>query len=324
VLTILLVITFAVHLAAVNIASAGPLVCAFIDWRARGDVDSPSVDASRRLARLGLFTLALGILLGFALLGILWAMDEERYLATLGRVPSDRWWFAAAEIGFYYLCMTPYALMSKGANRSRVWLLLPLLAATNLLYHFPPLFGVVSVAAERDAVHGLELTRDVYRQIATDPQTLSRIVHHWLAALALAGLTLAYLGSRGRKSESSTDDARPVLLGSRIALLATVIQLPVGLWVVLQLPPASQKQVLGDDAAATALLGLSLLAASLLLQALVTVSLGDTSRGAMRRALIWMAVVLILMSGTLHRIRQQVIEPSSQAANATHKTRGPT
>jgi hypothetical protein len=322
-LAILLVITFAIHLAAVNIASAGPLVCAFIDWRARGEVDSTLVDASRRLARLGLFTLALGILLGFALLGILWAMDEEQYLTTLGAVPTGRWWFAAAEIGFYYLCMTPYALVSKEANRSRVWLLLPLLAATNLLYHFPPLFGVVSVAAERESFHGLDLTRDVYRQIATDPQTLSRIVHHWLAALAMAGLTLTYLGSRVEKSESQGGDARPVLLGSRIALLATVIQLPVGLWVVLQLTPASQKQVLGDDPAATALLGLSLLAASLLLQALVTVSLGDTSRGAVRRSLVWMAVILVLMSGTLHRIRQQAIGPSSQAQTRPTEPGGP-
>jgi hypothetical protein len=312
-LAILLVITFAVHLAAVNIASAGPLVCAFIDWRAGKDSDSPLINAAQRLATLGLFTLAGGILLGFLLLAILWAMDQEQYLNTLGAVPTGRWWFAAAEIGFYYLCMTPYALVSKGANRSRVWLVLPLLAATNLLYHFPPLFGVVSVAAERESFHGLELTRDVYRQVATDPQTLSRIVHHWLAAIAMAGLTLTYLGSRGKKSESPTDDARPLLIGSRIALLATMIQLPVGLWVVLQLPPASQNQVLGDDPAGTALLGLSLLAASLLLQALVTVSLGDISPTAVRRCLVWMAVVLILMSGTLHRIRQTSVESTVES-----------
>jgi hypothetical protein len=312
-LAILLVITFAVHLAAVNIASAGPLVCAFIDWRAGKDAESPLLDASQRLARLGLVTLAVGIVLGFSLLTILWAIGEDSYLTTLGSVPVDRWWFAAAEIGFYYLCMTPYAFVAARPNRSRMWPVLPLLAATNLLYHFPPLFGVVSVAAERDAFHGIELTRDVYRQVVTDPQTLSRIVHHWLAAVAMAGLALMSLGHRGTKPVTHANDMRSVLWGSRIALMATVIQLPVGLWLVLELPAGSQNQVLGDDPAGTALLGVSLLAVSLLLQALVTVSLGDTSSAAVRRCFIWMAVVLVLMSGTLHQIRQKAFEPPAQS-----------
>ncbi len=318
--------------------------------QARGGAiaDAAIVDAGQRLARWGLIALAFGVLLGFGLLAILWAMGEDRYLAMLGRVPVDRWWFAAAEVAFYYVCMTPYSMTAGRTKQSRAWLLLPLLAATNLLYHFPPLFGVVSVAVEREEFHGLELTRDIYRQILTDPQTLSRIVHHWLAAVAMAGLALMVISTaRGthktgtgtspqpsvgneissRLGASPRFDAapsdRPVLWGSRIALLATVIQLPVGLWVVLQLPAGMQNQLLGEDAVGTALLGVSLLGASLLLQALVTVSLGDTSRGAVQRSLVWMAVVLVLMSGTLHRIRQKAIEPSSQAANATYRTWGP-
>ena len=103
--------------------------------------------------------------------------------------------------------MTPYAVTAGRANRSRAWLLLPLLAATNLLYHFPPLFGVVSVAVERDEFHGLELTREAYRQIVTDPQTLSRIVHHWLAAVAMAGLAFMWLGIRQPRTSEATNSS---------------------------------------------------------------------------------------------------------------------
>jgi hypothetical protein len=327
-LTILLVVTFAVHLAAVNIASAGPLVCALVDWRgrARGGAIAGAalVDAGQRLARLGLVALAFGIMLGFGLLAILWAMGEDRYLETLGLLPAGRWWFAAAEVAFYYVCMTPYAVTAGRAKRSRAWLLLPLLAATNLLYHFPPLFGVVSVAVERDEFHGLELTREAYRQIVTDPQTLSRIVHHWLAAVAMAGLAFMWLGVLQPRTTEASKGARPVLWGSRIALLATVIQLPVGLWVVLQLPAGSQEQLLGEDAVGTALLGVSLLGASLLLQALATVALGDTSRAAVRRCVLWMAVVLVLMSGTLHRVRGVRMDSNAGSEQGPARQTGPT
>src|SRR5688500_8495012 len=99
-LEFLLVIAFTAHLVAVNIAATGPLFCvALVWWGVRRD-DPTFVAIGRRLAVLSLVGFGIGVVLGGALLAILWYSDPS-YWSAIRRVPMYRWWFFGGELLFY-------------------------------------------------------------------------------------------------------------------------------------------------------------------------------------------------------------------------------
>ena len=77
--------------------------------------------------------------------------------------------------------------------------------------------------------------------------------------------------------------------GARVALGATALQLPLGTWVLIQMPPVAQQSVLGDDLAGSLMLLGSILAALILLHHLATVAMGDVAPNVISRsiALCW-------------------------------------
>jgi len=83
--------------------------------------------------------------------------------------------------------------------------------------------------------------------------------------------------------------------GAWLALVPTLLQLPVGLWVLLQLPLAERDALLGSDLYATGLFALALLAALRLMHQLAAVALGDTERKQIVGSLSTMALVVALM-----------------------------
>ncbi len=72
----LFVIAFAVHLLAVNTAAAGPLIAAALEWRGTRTGDAAYTSLGRRMARLSLSSFFVGVLLGAALLVVLWRTDR--------------------------------------------------------------------------------------------------------------------------------------------------------------------------------------------------------------------------------------------------------
>jgi hypothetical protein len=312
VLELLLVVAFTGHLIAVNVAAAGPLYCVAVEWRASRRGEQAAQQAARRLAVWSLIGFVLGMIIGGGLLGILWHNDRA-YWSAVGRVPVHRWWFFGGEVVFYFACMIPYVLLwdrhvaasprdavaSLGEPRGRWWhRLLAVLAATNLLYHFPPLFTMLSLMTSRPELSGEALDRTLYVELFTDPETLARVAHHWLSATATTGVGLMLLATRPRAA-----GGRTAVFAARVALAATVVQLPVGLWLLLVSPSGTQSQLLGGDALGTALFVGAILAAVVLLQQLLTAALGDDSRKTAVKSALLLLVVLLLMSGALHRTR---------------------
>ena len=93
-----------------------------------------------------------------------------------------------------------------------------------------------------------------------------------------------------------------------MALIATLLQLPVGVWLLLDLPSQQQASLLGGNWGAVVLLVTSLTAALALLHHLAAVSIGELRTALIVRAVLLMATVILLMCGTLEFLRQ-VVKP---------------
>src|SRR5437868_6416134 len=140
-----LIVLVAVHLLAVNLASAGPLVSAWIEWRAHRR-EMPAFDlAARTLAGWSMWAAVIGWGVGLALVRLmLWDASAVRATSLFFvsvefmSVPASRWWFAAGEVLFYFVCLLSYVIVWRQLSRWR-WLhiLLAAAAGTNFLYHFP-------------------------------------------------------------------------------------------------------------------------------------------------------------------------------------------
>jgi hypothetical protein len=322
---LLLVAIFTIHLLAADLAMAGPLVSLWLEWRERRHGERLPGQVGRGLAWWSIGALALGVALGLLAVVVLPRVEPAAYREVFGRVPASRWWYAAGEVAFSLVCMALYAGLWNWAwfARHRWWhRLLAVLAATNLMYHFPPLFTMISTLSMRPDLRGRVLDVDLYRKLLLDGETLSRVVHHWLAGVTVAAVAAMLLGAggwacgeRGRtglgtgESEGEVRRAGLVRAAARVALGATMLQIAVGVWVLLAMPSAMQSQLLGEDWIATALFGISIIAALGLMHYLSIVSLGGTSRSAVYRAAFVLAIVVFLMVATLHRARQDVLEP---------------
>ncbi|HEV3418626.1 MAG TPA: hypothetical protein VG056_17525, partial [Pirellulales bacterium] len=175
------------HLLAVDLAMAGPLVAIWLEWREtrRGDVLAGRI--GRRLAAWSLAAAAVGIGLGLAAIVALAQLESPAYRETLGRVQSYRWWGVAWELVFYVVCTAAYVLLWERLKRHRWWHRgLAVLATTNLIWHFPPLFTIISSLSVRPDLKDLPFDRALYWKLLLDGETMSRVVHHWLAAAAVA------------------------------------------------------------------------------------------------------------------------------------------
>ena len=294
-------IVLAAHLLAVNLGSAGPLVTVWLHVRRYRHGDEAAGEAGRWLLARSLVGLSLGLLLGVLLLGLMWLGGDKAYFRVLSQVAPDRYGYALAELAFSYACLIPYLLLWD-RWKHRPWLhgVLGILGSTNLLYHFPALLAIFSVAASRPDLTGTVIDGAVYHTLLVDPEIMSRVLHVWLASVAVTGVALMAFGLKQRGSEGGGRSA--AIWGARIALVPTVLQLVAGVWLVLELPAAGQRSLMGGDPWATGMLGVSLIAALCLLHALLTVSLGDAQRKEIVRAMIWLTVVVVLMTAVMRRV----------------------
>jgi len=304
-------LVFSLHLLAVDLAMAGPLVAVWLEWRGARRPEPDAAPIARRLAGWSLAAGIVGIGLGLLALAVLPGGEAEPYRRALQAVSPARWWYVAEELLFYVLFLVAYVgawrwFQSGPAGRA-IHRGLGIIAATDLMYHFPPMFAVLSTISTRPALWGESLgNRPLYWKLLLEGETFSRVVHHWLAAVAVSatvGLLLA----------AKQPQRRPWF--ARIALGATVAQLPVGVWVLLSMPPLMQQQLMGQDLLATILFGTSLIAALGLMHHLALISLRDTSRGAVARTAALMLLTVFIMASVLHRARNEALRqlPTARA-----------
>jgi len=299
----------AMHLLCVNVSSAGPLVAAWLEWRGRVRTDVQLDQLGRWLAVNSLWSLLAGSLLGLATAVLLWLDGQWAFFRSVGLVAYKVWW-GVAELVFYVVCMAGYvALWPRAGRAGGGWLCahraLAVLAATNLMYHFPPLFGVIAqLAAQGDLARG-PLDAAGFRAEAGAGPVWPMTVHFWLASLAVTGVfAMAWGPGRERWRDSATSAGAPVSawLG-RLALAATVLQIPTGMWVLLRLPLAQQGRLVGGDGLASVLLIAAIALTIWLLHDLASIAMGAASRSRVRRSAALVVLIVLLMSGTQHRAR---------------------
>lgn len=289
----------AAHLLCVNVATAGPLVCLWCEWReARGDALAGHV--GRFLAKSAIILFGVGMLLGLCVGAMVWS---DKYLAVLSYLKS-KVLFGIAELAFSLVLMMIYLLWWNRARSSRRGVricraALPLLAGTNLLYHFPLLFVTVSNLTQLESVPNETLTAAGFRQLIMQGEIIARVLHFAFASFAITGVLLIWHAWRLMKMEGQMSAKRIALWGGRIAFVPTVMQLPTGLWLMLELPENVIGKFMGGSLIASALLATSLLAVLWLMHQLSVVAFGGSKPQVLLGSIIATLIVVLLMTGTL-------------------------
>lgn len=339
-------VVLAAHLLLVNVAMSAPLLALWLEMRAtrRGDLEADRI--GKRLAAASQWSLAMAIGLGGVLAWLVWREPSQAYWRAVAHFPRSRLWFGLGELLFYFACMGAYVGLWDRL-RERRWLhrLFSVLAVTNLWYHFPPLFAMLAHLAGRPDLLAEPLDRSAVYALMTSGEVMSRVVHVWLASLAVGGIHLTWLASETRApAQADIDAPRPIVsadsakpttgehvappthslavAGGRFALAATIAQLPVGLWVLLQLPDGVREALLGRDLWLASAFWLALAAVLRLLHQLAAIALGDASRQGARAAIGTMVVIVLLMTLVLRAadrrgLRQSLPDTRGEAANAS-------
>lgn len=306
-----------VHFIAVDLAMAGPLVAVGLQWRARRRGDAAAGAAARRLAAWSIGATALGILLGLAALLLTPHVESEPYRQAIGQLPASRWWFVAGELAFYFICMAAYVGPWRRMERWPRWhAMLAILAGTDLMYHFPPLFSAVSTLSMQPQYWHEPLNHALFWKLLLEGQTLAMVAHHWLAGISVAAITALLLHKPAAAMAMPGEPQSSAGLATskwaaRIALTATALQIPVGIGVLTAMPSAVENPLLGDDWLATALFGISIVLALGLLHHLAMLALGGARRAAVVRSAALMAATILLMTATLQRARHRAEQPAA-------------
>ena len=299
---IIVALILGAHLLCVDLAAAGPLVCLWLD-RKEGRGDEEAGRAGRFLLKASLHALLVGTLLGVVAGCFLWdAQYREQLMRLASRVHFGVWeWLFSLVLLYLYRLSWRDATTCCGAKRRLRWFL-PLLASTNLLYHFPPLFLIFSQLNPA----GAELTSAEFRARLVDGYVVARTVHFCLAALAVSGITLIiYTLKKGGSAETTEQTYQPARWGARLALVATLLQLPVGIWIILQMGPAAQRTVMGGSLITTGLFVASLIGALALMHCLSVLAFGAFQRVLAVRTISLMILVILLMTLVARQSRQQ-------------------
>ena len=317
-LEIAVVILLSVHLLLVDIAMASPLLCVWLEWRDTRFDDRLAGRASATLARIAVGALAGGIALGFLLLAIRWWQDDRAYLSAFASVPASRIWFGLAELGFYFVCMGAYlALCNRWRHRRLFHRALAIAAASNLMIHFPALFAIISIVSTRAELMGHALDRADFQRLLVDGEVLSRVVHVWLASIAISVAVVMGLGLCSLKDPQQRAGAeRLIQRGALIALVPILLQIPSGLWVALQIPESARDPLFGGDWFASGLFAAALALALVLMHRLAGIALGDHDAKQIRLSMAVMSLIVFLMVGTRCRVQKYLATTPDHGARS--------
>ncbi|MDG2385526.1 MAG: hypothetical protein P8N76_27905 [Pirellulaceae bacterium] len=306
ILEILAILLLSIHLLLVNIASAAPLFCIYLERQVE---NRAALYLGRRLAIASIITLISGIIVGLLLGFLSWGFSDGQFVSILPRFTWKISW-GIAEIFFSLACMAIYIRMwdRSAVHRKSVFLhrSLAILASTNLLYHFPSLFGAMTYVARNHARFGDSISTGEFRRIAYSNDVLPMTVHFLFASIAVTGVYVMCqtLGNNADQAGTTLSERNRIRQGSaRIALAATLFQIIVGTWLLVKTEPLQQNRLLGDNLFATSSLGTSVLLTFVLCHFLATASFGEDAPENVRRSAYVIVIVVVLMTAALRQSR---------------------
>jgi hypothetical protein len=311
----------AAHLLCVNLAAGGPIIAAWLDWRGcRGD--EAAAKAAVYLARWSLAAFPTGAAIGLIFGWLKW--DADYRALWLGPLSYKLHW-AVIEAVFSLVLLIAWWLWLPGkGSRLRVPAaargLLALLAATNLLYHFPVLFAVATRLHDSGQTHGTRISGAEFRKLMVAGDIPALWVHVAAASIAVAGVVLLGYALQLRRAGHEQRAARMAMWGGRWALIPSLVQVPVGLWTLATLSPSAQSQIMGVSMVGMLLLVTAILAAFWLVSDLMKVALGDVARPMLIRVMTAMLLTVILMTALEQQTRNSpspIDAPSNPSTSST-------
>ncbi len=306
---VLWLVTFAVHVVGVNVVLGSSLLGTLASLDRDRAFGRP---VARLFAEVNTWAISLTITFGIAPLLFLQVLHGRLfYSATVILAPA---W-----LGLLLFLMAAYYLTYSAKYRLRAGkgAALPL-ALSALLF--------LAVAAIQVAVHLLSVQPGRWEAALASPWTaladrafLPRFLHFVLAGVTLAGVLLAWLAVRRAPAEEERAAASSrASWGVKIALLATVLQLVVGLWLTISVPRDVLLGLMRGGGATMAPFTLGIAAGFGLLVFLARVRDPLADRSSVRRALELFGSAMLLMLVTRHQLRDVYVEAAkANAAPAT-------
>ncbi len=296
---LLIVVVAAIHLLAMNLASAGPLYCIWLRGL-RSPASEPRSGLGRAMAWLSLAAFVLGMATGGVMLLF---SSSSGFLAAVGRFPDRAVWMAGWELLFTFVCLLVYAMSwRKLGGRPLLHAILPMLATTNLLYHFPPLMAVLGKVAVNPNWTSVEIIdRPAFLSLMFEDEVLSFSAHFFLASITVAAVALFMLHARYySKGDGGQVEGKKVVSKAAVAaLIASALQLPVGIWILVALPSQGRGMLMGGDLVTSLMFVASMGITFVFLQNLAVVAFGDIQPSTLRRTGLWLIVLVLLMTATL-------------------------
>jgi hypothetical protein len=299
-----------VHLLAMNVASSGPMIAVWLHWpRTESDVRGL---LGRQMMWLTITGLCVGMLTGGLML---LAAPSEGLMLALKRFPANAYWFAGAELLFSLVCM-----LIALALRSRVskwWLaLLAFATSTNLLYHFPPLMAMIGELANNPNWTDIKIiNRPDVLKLMREGEVLSLTFHFGMSSFAVSAIAVLELIARHPQNDGVL--APTARTSALVALVASLSQVPIGVWLLTSLSNTSRSALMGENLIASLAFIVAILGTIKLLQTLVSIALGQTDTKTLRTAVTHVCAVVLLMTTSLRLSRESPLpNPPTKTASA--------
>ncbi|UUO05008.1 hypothetical protein M4951_16645 [Blastopirellula sp. J2-11] len=273
----------------------------WVDCRGGKQRDEPLFCLARTVTWWSLAAFALAMLLGAVNGLLIWASGDREFFSALLRFWETKIFFGWWELAFYGACVGGFLLWRSLRPVATRWerivsRILLLLAGTNLLYHFPPLFSVIQMLAREDGAAGPTIDSSEFRRLMATPQVIWLSVHFLLASTAVTGMLTARLALW--RLEASIAD--PIVARSSLAaLIATLLQLPIGTAFLLALPAGEQRSLMGSDMVATGLFVVAMLSALWLMHVLAAAAFFQRTSRQVNQALATLFGVIVLMTAAM-------------------------
>lgn len=284
-----------------NLAAVGPLLAIWLDIRSIRR-DQPEV---ARLGRLvgwcSLAAFALGMVLGLVQGLLIWLEGGDAYFAALANVWDSKVIYGFMEIAFSAVCLLLYLAWWQYGKRAAMWKrvvsrFLAILAATNLLYHFPTLFTIVGMMARGEVSVDPPVDSSEFRSLLIQGEVIWFTLHFWLASFAVSGLITGMFCLK-----RLPEDQREATAGAAftIALVPTVCQIVVGFMLTTSLNSAQQSRLMGGDPLCTALFAISLGMALWLMHLLASLAFFEREAKKAHQASLVLGGTILLMTAAM-------------------------
>lgn len=311
----LLHLTFVLHLLAMNFLLGGSVIAAV--ERIRGRTREESLRLSRWIERRLPATMAFTVTLGVAPLLFVQAVYGHLFYSS-SVVMAWPWFLVVpALIVVYYLA---YTLSFRGdgagrAMRAASWIMLLGLAGIAFVY-----VNNMTLALRPGSWARLYFKSPggLHGNLG-DPTLWPRYLHFVVAALAVAGLTVALAGAR-RMTRGDRDGSHMFRLGILWFLIPTASQFVFGLWFLISLPRDVMMTFMGESPLASALF---VLAVALPLAMIILPALSFRSECPFKATLITAGVTLIsVVDMVLIRdfVRDAMLRPYFQTGSLVTET----